>query len=63
VVGDVRHRKRVDPGITVTPIFATFRPTSEFFAATKTSDDAATPSFNAMRVIVRTGPDFTSFER
>jgi hypothetical protein len=62
-VGDICHRKRVDPGITVTPVFATFRPTSEFFAAIKTSDDAATPFSNAMRVIVRTGTDFTSFER
>jgi hypothetical protein len=62
-VGDVRHRKRVDPGIIVTPVFTTFPPTGEFSAAAKTSDDATTSFSNAMRVIVRASPDFTSFER
>jgi hypothetical protein len=58
--GDVRHRKRVNPGIAVTPVFAKLPPTSEFFASAETSDDAATSLSNAIRVIVRTGPDFTS---
>jgi hypothetical protein len=61
-VADVRHRKRLDPGTAVTPIFARFPLTSEISVAAKASDDAATSFSNAIRVIVRTGPDFTSVE-
>jgi hypothetical protein len=40
-----------------------FPPTSEIAVAAKASDDAATSFNNAIRVIARIGPDFTSVER